>query len=334
MVPQPALRQLPPLDVRVPQWDAEGLAERACPFCNGPGEQAFVRPDGLSARACASCGAFFISPAPTEEALNHFYATYFSAHSRHGIPTEATARWLRSMDPLHDMRIREISSLVHLRGKRVLDIGCGEGLTLAPLKALGADVSGVDLDPNAIRFIQNHLGIPDVRCGTVDSLPDGERYDVIILNDVIEHPLDPAALLRKAAARLNPGGLLSLWTPNAESVAGSVQPVMFRVDLEHMQYLSGRTCHMLARGLGLEVVHLETVGQPNVRAVENRAPRGKPFVKRLISKMPGYGRITRLRFALQQAAAQDDGRTGAYNLFCILRKPATGPVEAPDGSGE
>ena len=104
-----------------------------------------------------------------------------------------------------------------LDGKTALDVGCGAGLLAEPLARLGAKVTGIDATPEVIAVAREHaqaMGLEiDYRAGDVQQL-DG-AFDLITCMEVIEHVADPAAFLRALAARLAPGGLLILSTPNA-----------------------------------------------------------------------------------------------------------------------
>ena len=104
-------------------------------------------------------------------------------------------------------------------GLRFLDIGCGGGLLCEPMARLGADVVGADASATNIEVARLHasetgLGI-DYRASTAEELAaDGERFDVVLNMEVVEHVAEPAAFLASAAGLVRPGGQLLLSTIN------------------------------------------------------------------------------------------------------------------------
>lgn len=103
---------------------------------------------------------------------------------------------------------------------RVLDVGCGEGGSEAPLRAAGASwISGIEL-----------LAEPAARAATVydevlagDALDQLEHvtgsFDTIVCYDVLEHLYDPFALVHALLAVAAPGGRLHVSVPNASHVS-------------------------------------------------------------------------------------------------------------------
>ncbi|MGM0586215.1 MAG: bifunctional 2-polyprenyl-6-hydroxyphenol methylase/3-demethylubiquinol 3-O-methyltransferase UbiG [Pseudomonadota bacterium] len=105
------------------------------------------------------------------------------------------------------------------KGLRLLDIGCGGGLLCEPMARLGADVVGVDPAERNIPVAQVHaeqMGLAiDYRVATAESLAAaGERFDVVLNMEVVEHVPDPQAYLNACAALLEPGGLMICSTIN------------------------------------------------------------------------------------------------------------------------
>jgi 2-polyprenyl-6-hydroxyphenyl methylase/3-demethylubiquinone-9 3-methyltransferase len=106
-----------------------------------------------------------------------------------------------------------------LDGLRVLDIGCGAGILCEPLRRLGASVMGADPSAANIAAARLHaaeggLAI-DYRETTAEALADaGERFDLVLAMEVVEHVADLAAFVRCCAGMVAPGGLMVTATLN------------------------------------------------------------------------------------------------------------------------
>ena len=168
-----------------------------------------------------------------------FYAAYDARHRGQQPTVNELRHRYNTDDPLDDIRLQELSALKPLAGARVLDVGFGRAKFLYHMMRLGAIAHGVDLDKSALEYATG-LGLRNVRRGTILDMDPGPRFDIITMNELIEHPLEPMEVLRKATALLKPEGLLSLWTPNGDGGRREQDPVLFRKDLEHMQYLHAR----------------------------------------------------------------------------------------------
>ena len=102
-----------------------------------------------------------------------------------------------------------------VRGKRVLDIACGEGYGAAALaKAGAANVIGIDISPDICQHAQHKYGL-DARPGDAQAIPlQDQSIDLIVSFETIEHVNDPAAFLDECARVLVPKGMLIVSTPN------------------------------------------------------------------------------------------------------------------------
>jgi len=101
----------------------------------------------------------------------------------------------------------------------VLDVGCGGGVLSEPLARLGAAVTGLDPAPANIAVARRHaeragVGV-DYRSDTIETVAArGERFDVVLAMEVVEHVADVPAFVAACALAVKPGGLLIMATIN------------------------------------------------------------------------------------------------------------------------
>jgi len=108
---------------------------------------------------------------------------------------------------------RDPKGLDSLAGLRILDIGCGGGILSEPLARLGGDVVGADPAVPNIEAAKVHAagaGLRlDYRATTAEALADaGERFDLVLAMEVVEHVADVALFVQRCAEMVKPGGLL------------------------------------------------------------------------------------------------------------------------------
>src|SRR5215467_6529377 len=114
---------------------------------------------------------------------------------------------------------RDPKKLDCLKGLRILDIGCGGGILSEPLARLGATMVGADPSEDNIAAAQAHAGqvgvAVDYRATTAEDLcAAGERFDVVLAMEVVEHVADVNVFVETCAAMVKPGGLMIAATLN------------------------------------------------------------------------------------------------------------------------
>jgi 2-polyprenyl-3-methyl-5-hydroxy-6-metoxy-1,4-benzoquinol methylase len=170
---------------------------------------------------------------------------------------------------------------------RVLDVGCGEGGAEGPLRARGATwISGIEILPEpAARAAERY---DEVQVG--DALAALDRvtgpFETILCYDVLEHLIDPAALVRRLLEVSNPGARLHVSLPNARHYS-LVRDLVLRGtfgytdwghrDSTHLRWFTRRDVTRLLEEAGWRVV--ETVPSASHRLRELRLPVPTRLVK-------------------------------------------------------
>lgn len=125
--------------------------------------------------------------------------------------------------PLHDinpLRLDWIDNAIGLRGKRILDVGCGGGLLSEGMAVRGADVTGIDLSEKPLGVARLHLlesgQQVDYRKVAVEQLAAEEpaTFDAVTCLEMLEHVPDPASVVAACARLVKPGGQVFLSTIN------------------------------------------------------------------------------------------------------------------------
>lgn len=152
----------------------------------------------------------------------------------------------------------------YIRGKRVLDLGCvdhslnrtiGQPWLHGFIARNAASVVGVDTLPDQVAEM-NRRGFTAI-CADVETMDLGERFDVIVAGDIIEHLSNPGALIRQAVLHLAPSGMILITTPNPVTFVRFFQQlVLDRLDVnsEHTCWFSQEVVKELARRYGLRIV--------------------------------------------------------------------------------
>ena len=115
--------------------------------------------------------------------------------------------------PGQERRLQLIRDRIPLTGRRVLDVGCGLGQYVRRVGELAGESYGIDIE--AARVRTGARSTPGLLLGSAGALPFADGcFDVILLNEVMEHVADERTTLREAVRVLRPGGHLVIYAPN------------------------------------------------------------------------------------------------------------------------
>jgi SAM-dependent methyltransferase len=136
---------------------------------------------------------------------------------------EQTRQYFAMPEPERDPRNANLAELLAslARGQRLLDLGCGYGVHLDAARRAGLSATGVEADPRLVALAKQRFGDLDVRCDRIESFDTDERFDTVLLVDVLEMIEDDAAALARAARLLAPGGRLVLCVPHGPGYYGA-----------------------------------------------------------------------------------------------------------------
>ena len=202
----------------------------------------------------------------------------FASHAGDWWDPAGSERMLHKLNPVRLAYVRDMvdqhwqcdeHGLRPLEGKAALDVGCGAGLLAEPLARLGARVTAIDAAAELIDVARSHAagqGLEiDYRHAAVEDF-DG-RFDLVTSMEVIEHVADARAFLESLAARLAPGGLMILSTPNRTGLSRLLMITLAegigqipKGTHDHGKFITPDEMQAMMEAVGLAVIDLEGIG--------------------------------------------------------------------------
>ena len=185
---------------------------------------------------------------------------------------DATAqRWwdpngeFRPLHVLNPVRLDYIDSRCSLRGKRVLDVGCGGGLLSEAMTQRGADVTGIDLAPVTIEVAELHALAGNVavrylrESAETHAAHSPQVYDVVTCMEMLEHVPDPRSVIAALQTLVKPGGhvFVSTLNRNAKAYALAIVGAEYLMNLlprgthSYERFIRPSELGRWARGVGL-----------------------------------------------------------------------------------
>lgn len=207
---------------------------------------------------CRSCGLFYAESMPSKaDLISKYVSGQISPLKYYGATKEEDAKTFGN-------RLKLLTKFNN--GKNLLDVGCNIGTLLEVAKGLGFDARGTD-----INFMCREYGkTKGLKIDNVieDELPYTRPFNLIIMNDVIEHMLDPVTYLKMLAAHLAPKGIIFIATPDVGSWKRPLfgkRWIGFKPG-EHLYLFNKKTMARLAKRAGLEIIYMRDV--PRVRSLK------------------------------------------------------------------
>lgn len=231
----------------------------ACPACGCTRFDALASQDrylmGLKTVGCMQCGLVQSNPRPTKDSLASFYVHHYRRFYQ-GVqePDEAYVAQYNK-----DVRLRYTVDFLsqHALGDgacTLLDYGCGEGSLFIALRQSGflGRLAGVEPNVEFGRFAAEH-GNADIHA----TLSQVGMVDVVVVNHVLEHLLDPIGTLREMKEHLAEGGRLYIDVPDVEEYTSTGD-----MHIAHLLHFSTRTLQHVVEAAGYAVEICEKHAPP------------------------------------------------------------------------
>ena len=215
-----------------------------CDFCGEDKTNLFLEamsedtPEKFKIVRCNNCGLLYLNPRPVKEIIGRYYPVdSYYAYQDFLNKRFNYREWLKkiSLDGYYNSKnsFKKFLSLLLVRNfmivvpkekrGRLLDIGCGSGEFLYQMKSYGWNVYGVEIS-QASANIGNKRGL-NISCGELGGADFSDNFfDVVVLNQTLEHVYSPSSYLKEIHRILKPEGTLIIAVPNI----GCMESKMFK----------------------------------------------------------------------------------------------------------
>jgi len=155
---------------------------------------------------CRTCSTCTLNPFQSDSKLSSYYPDDY-----HSYNTESNFILKVLYRITYFLRFRKYYSLLKPNKNRILDIGCADGKYFDYLNK-NINITGIEFNDQISQ--EGRIKGRNIFTGTLKDLPKGEKYDLVIMNNLIEHVNDPITLLQEALSFLEPEGCIFIETPN------------------------------------------------------------------------------------------------------------------------
>lgn len=212
-------------------------------------------------------GFWEIKNKPTSDALHQYYAEKYYQEAKGGYEFEYTFDELQYFRTKLEQRLEVIKKYIGYNEGALLDVGCGEGHTLAFFRDLGWSVKGIDFSSAGVHS-QNPdcldlLTTGDIYKLLLEEISANHSYDVIWLQNVLEHVIDPIALLHSLRRIISSGGLAVITVPNDCSFTQiaalehrHINNKFWIVPPDHLNYFNSESLRNVVESTGFNCVEL------------------------------------------------------------------------------
>lgn len=234
-----------------------------CNLCGRNDHQPYCPENGLGLVKCQGCGFVYVSPRPDAKELYALYGETYFHNAESGVV--GYTNYIHDEPNIRRTAQRRMKQLEnYVRPGRLLDVGCATGFFMDEARKRGWTVEGLDVSSFGVDYARKHFGLKTHHGALTELDFENGSYDLVTMWDVIEHVPDPTAYVRRAAELLRTGGVISLATPDVDSLPARLAGkrwVGFKLSEEHVYYFSVNTLSRMLEAAGFEVINVRHVGK-------------------------------------------------------------------------
>ena len=241
------------------------LEQVTCPICKHDDFEQLATVDryrmGITTSGCRNCGLVMTNPRPVVSAMDNFYRYHYRDYYESvDVPDAAYIKKIQK-----DVRARYTTDLLEQAGvmenaSRMLDYGCGEGSLLRELASRHPHLAREAVEPGeTFRAFAREYGscivFPDLESLQAESQGN---FDLIVVNHVLEHVMQPSQLLASLGELLSDTGQIYIDVPAVEGYRSVAS-----LHIGHMFHFSVHSLSALATSSGFRVERIKHHHPPN-----------------------------------------------------------------------
>jgi SAM-dependent methyltransferase len=199
----------------------------SCPACGSSAKQSWLSKGAAGVKftldKCCACGTGYVNPQPSAESLKSFYACVGHGSKSLTSLDQVMAAEVEFPNSTVDAQrmvnyAKQLLGPIEAGQAKALDVGAGYGFFSRAAVAQGFQVTAVNPARAENRIFKQLNGFEPIPLFFEEVNFGRERFDLVILSQVLEHLLDPLQVLVKVRKLMKPEGVIALAVPNVDAI--------------------------------------------------------------------------------------------------------------------
>ncbi len=256
------------------------MEKSVCCLCKKDEGILIFKKDKYSFLKCP-CGIIYVNPRDTFTKLKDRY----NKNEVSGIFDYLTTREDDVVNFRKRLKVIEMYSKKE-RPLKILDVGCNVGAFLEVVRDKNFIARGIDINKSAVEEVKKR-GM-NAKVGILEDEVANEKFDLIVMGDLIEHLVDPQTTLKKANNLLSNEGILFLSTPDAGSIMAKLtkKKWLHYKPKEHIYYFNRKTITKLLNRTGFSVLNIYPTGRiRSIGTIIHKISEYSPLISKLANSV-------------------------------------------------